>query len=376
VQLKNKKKNIFIILSLIIFIFTSQSYIPVLIETISITGSSDFQWGPARCVQEGINHYQAFINKDNSCKIFMTQFGDYLHAFYIILYPLTFLDWKIAKISWLVINIVILIATIQIISKRLKLSYYEKLISYFFIFFCISVKIHFIMGQQALFTLFFLSLAFLKPSKKNYFLSGLCYVKYNIGYVLFLYLIVDKKIKNLLLTCAPIILGWFIYAYLTKTPLILNLFDPIALLFENFKVLKSLNHTFVGTPFVNLTQNLNFNLLIIITLIFLINMYYLIIIKRFKDNLKKLSLIMLLVLISFPHWSHDYILMIPLFMVSLKNFSLNMINKINFFVSIYFLHLHKAIFIYISKFLNLLNFDNDLITVFGDLYPYLNNNIK
>ena len=370
--MKQKEKSYTYILGFLIFLFTIQSYIPIIKETISSTGSSDFHWSPAKCVYDGINHYQAFILGNKSCQIFMTQFGDYLHAFYVIMYPFTLLDWNMAKITWLILNLFILFLIINMISKKLDFNLTEKLTAYFFIFFCITTKIHFIMGQQALFVLFFLILPFVKENKKNYFLAGLCYIKYNIGYALFLYLIVNKKYKDVIISSIIIILGWFSYSYLTKSPIILNLFDPLLLLLKNFQILNDLNHTFIATPFVNLSDNSDLNLIIIFMFIIIFNFFFLIKISKIKDNLIKISLISLLILISFPHWSHDYIILIPLFMISLKNFSSHLIYKINLIVCVYFLHLHKVIHDYTAKFLDFLNVSNQNIEFFGSSYPYIN----
>ena len=212
----------------------------------------------------------------------------------------------------------------------------------------------------------------MRENKKNYILSGLCYLKYNIGYALFLYLIVNKKYKDLILTSIVIILGWFFYSYLTESPLILNFFDPFLLLFKNFQTLSDLNHIFIATPLLNLIKNSNQNLILIFLFILIINFFFLIKISKIKNNLVKISLMSLLILISFPHWSHDNIILIPLFMISLKNFSSHIIYKINLIVCVYFLHLHKVIHDYTADFLSYLNVHDQHIIFFGNSYPYLN----
>ena len=368
----DKNKTYIIILVSFISLFLIQSYIPIIIETIGFSGSSDFQWGPSKCVFNGINHYRAFVNEDKSCVIFMTQFGDYLHTFYIILYPFTLLNWEIAKIFWLLLNLFFLFYIIYLISKKLIFNVFEKIITFFFIFFCITTKINFIMGQQALFTLFFLLLPFFKENKKNYFLAGLCYLKYNIGYALFLYLFISRKIKYLLISILPVIFGWIIYADITNTPILTNLIDPILLLLKNFKILNELNHIFIGSIFINLTDNYYLNIIIILIFILIFNLFFLIKISNIQNDIEKLSLISVLILISFPHWSHDYIILIPLFMISLKNFSSNMIYKFNFLISVYFLHLHKVVLNYTAKVFEILNFNENSVIILGNIYPYLN----
>ena len=92
----------------IIIIFIFQLYIPVVKETLSNTGSSDFQWKPATCLFNGINHYEAYLKNDLSCDRFMTQHGEYLQGFYLILYPFTLLSWTNAKLIWFLFNFILL----------------------------------------------------------------------------------------------------------------------------------------------------------------------------------------------------------------------------------------------------------------------------
>ena len=92
---KNKifNKNIIdnISLEIVVIVFFTILIIslkPILIEVLSSSGSSDFHLHPAKCLFEGINHYQSYINRDGTCSFFMTQYGEYAQGFYVILFPL------------------------------------------------------------------------------------------------------------------------------------------------------------------------------------------------------------------------------------------------------------------------------------------------
>ena len=49
----------------------------------------------------------------------------------------------------------------------------------------------------------------------------------------------------------------------------------------------------------------------------------------------------------FPHYPHNYILVLPLLIHSIKNF--DFYSKINFLFSVYFLHFFRLVEIYIPK---------------------------
>ena len=78
------------------------------------------------------------------------------------------------------------------------------------------------------------------------------------------------------------------------------------------------------------------------TLIF--NFFFICKIVKISDELLKISCLLILALISMPHWGHDYILLVPLFIHSLKNYKKNLfLIKFNLFVSVYFLHFYNKI---------------------------------
>ena len=69
------------------------SYVPTISESIS-SGGADLGLAPAKCLFNGINHYESFLSSDGRCEVERSHLGEYLQGYYVMLYPLTFLDWE------------------------------------------------------------------------------------------------------------------------------------------------------------------------------------------------------------------------------------------------------------------------------------------
>lgn len=231
---KNFVNNIsFEVISVIFLTILIISLKPVFIEVLSGSGSADFQFYPAKCLFEGINHYESYIKMDGKCSFFMSQYGEYAQGFYVLLFPFTFLEWNIAKIIWLVLNTCMLISISYFLCQKYKIN---KIYTYFIIFLILSsiiTKATLALGQQAIFILFFMSLPFVFNSKLSSILSGFSYFKYNIGYGLFIFFLFSKNYKKLIYSLAPCIIGWIIYSIVTSTNPIENLLQPIQLALIN-----------------------------------------------------------------------------------------------------------------------------------------------
>jgi len=362
------------LLEISFFIFLSvliHSYIPTIAEIISADGSGDFQWQPAKCAFEGINHYSSYLNSDGSCRKFMSQLGEYAQGFYIMIYPFTLLEWNAAKILWFSLNIILITLVPLMLSTKFELNKTETCLVIFFILYSIIVRVNLIIGQQTIFVLFFLILPFVYKSKLSSALSGISYFKYNIGYALFLFFLVSKKYKKLFLSIIPCFFGALFYCLITNSKFIDNLIQPIQLMVKNSEVGSTLNRVFLFSFIKYLpidSQSIKYLFILILT--FLFNIFFIQKIYKINDNLLKLSCLCLLILISTPHWGHDYILLIPLLIYSVKHYKYNLfLFRINFFTAVYFLHLYNGIQIYLNKILFNLKLNADILNF---IYPYIN----
>ena len=364
-------KNYFLeVFLLILLVVLTHSYLPTVYEVLSGSGSADFQWQPAKCVFEGINHYQSYLARDGNCKVFMSQLGEYAQGFYILIYPFTVLEWNDAKFLWFLFNVTLIISTSFLLCKKFELGKIETYLIIFFILYSIIARINFIMGQQTIFTLFFLTLPFIYKSKLSIILSGISYFKYNIGYGLFFLYLISKEYKKIIFSIIPCFVGLIIYCLITKSSILKNIFQPFELMVFNSAQGSTLNRVFLFSFFRDFSifnNFINYSLIGIFTLLF--NFFLLKKISQINNNLLKLSCLCLLILISTPHWGHDYILLVPLLIYSIKYYKFDLfLFRINLLACIYFLHLYRGIQIYLDMVFSYLKINTYFLST---AYPYL-----
>ena len=344
-------KNYFLeVFLLILLVVLTHSYLPTVSEVLSSSGSADFQWQPAKCVFEGINHYQSYLARDGNCKVFMSQLGEYAQGFYVLIYPFTALEWNNAKFLWFLFNVTLLISTSFLLCKKFELGKIETYLIIFFILYSIIARVNFIMGQQTIFVLFFL--------------------KYNIGYALFFLYLISKEYKKIFFSIIPCFVGLIIYCFITNSSIIKNIFQPFELMFFNSASGSTLNRVFLFSFFRDFSifnEFINYSLIGIFTLLF--NFFFIRKISEINNNLLKLSCLCLLILISTPHWGHDYILLVPLLIYSVKYYKFDLfLFRINLLVCVYFLHLYKGIQIYLNVVFSYFKINTYFLS---DAYPYI-----
>ena len=350
--MENKKEKFNTILFIILFSILIFIYKNLIVEAV-VNNSLDFQWSPSKLVADGINHYEYMLD-GNREKIIGSQFGEYLHGTYVLYYPLTLLSWYQAKIVWLIINIFLVVLLPYLICKKFLIDTNKTLLIIFFFAACNVTKVNLIIGQYSLFIMFFLCLPYLYKSNIAFILSGISYFKYSIGYVLLFNFLISRKIKKIIFSFIPVFVGVIIYSYLTNTNIFITFFQPLELAIES----QLINHqgqaimpknVFIFSIFEFLNFN-NFKIKPILFIILSILLNFLIVIKihNINDDLLKLSCLCLSCLIFFPHYPHNYILVLPLLIHSIKNFDF-FYSKINFLFSVYFLHFFRLFEIYIPK---------------------------
>ena len=369
------KKKLDLIVIILLSAIAISIYIPVIKEIISTSGHHDFQWSPTKIMLEKINHYQYMLD-GNTKKILMSQYGEYLHGLYVILIPYGLMQWPLAKICWLITNILILTYLPIKLSQKFLLSKIETYLVLFFFSCCIVTKVQLITGQQTLLVLLFFSLPFIFNSKLSTFFSGICYFKYTIGYSLFFYFLILKDFKKLFLSVLPAFFGWIIYSILTKSNLFDTIFQPFQLAIENQIIGETVNDMPKNKFLFSILENIKFLdfeykglflLIISLTLsVFLINK-----ISKIKNDLQKLSCLTLISLIFLPHYPHDYVLLLPLLIYSIKNFN-NLNSKISLIIIVYFLQFFKGFKNYMIKLMKLLNFDSISLNFVEYLISYSN----
>lgn len=368
---KIQKNFLFEIIIIIFFSILIISFKSTIVEVFSESGSADFHWYPAKCVFKGINHYTSYLSRDGKCPFFMSQFGEYAQGYYILIYPFTIFEWKTSKAIWFLLNIILIFLIIYFLCKKFRIDKIYFFFLIFLVFSSIVTKATLIMGQQAIFTLFFLALPFIFKSKLSYILSGISYFKYSIGYGLFIYYLISKKYKNIFFSLIPCFLGWIVYSFITNTNILENLFQPIELTIKNSV---HINQQFLFSSlkfFFKSDENFNFFLIFIPSV--LLNFFIIKKIILIDNDLQKLACLCMLILVSTPHYPHDYILLIPLVVYAFKCYSKNItLFRINLIGGIYFLNFYRATEIYFPKILVFLNLNTNFINIISLILPNLN----
>ncbi len=335
-KLSKRNKIIFISLSIIVLGF--------FIQTISkgLNNSCDLMWQPSKIFWDGVNHYEYQMRTGD---IFLgCQAGRYGHFLFILLYPITLVEWEQAKIIWIIINVCFAIFIPLIICRFNKVTPILTCLILGIFLTCHPTRMTLNLGQNSLMILFFLMLPFLTFSNnyKNFNLiaAGASYVKYSTGYVLFLNLLVEKKFKKLFLTCFLSIFGWLFYSFYTNSPIIENFFDPLKFNFQDNYVRTGDIYSIMNIYFFK--ENNISNKILQLGLVLLGNIYFLYQIKNIENKLAKLSVICFLPLIFMPHSNYDYVLLLPLLIFGIKNYSL-IISKYSLFLVLYYFYFHRII---------------------------------
>jgi hypothetical protein len=326
--------------------------------------SYDFHYYPTKLVSEGINHYQYVLDgkhdRGPADRMLYSQDGIYGHGLFIALLPLTLLDWDTAKTVWAFLNILFCFFILFFLRKKFRLSKNIFIVSACLFLMSTPLRINIGYGQQTLFTFLFFLLPFIFRGKISIILSGLSYFKYNIGYVLFIYIFFQKNINKVLISLIPCIIGWLSYAYITNTSALKNLFEPFLVLGHFFSITNHLPITIFS-----LLKEIGFNNYLVMAIPLILSFLVIYKLKEVKNDLFKLSIVCLVSLSFTAHQLHDYILLLPLLIFSLINFNL-LVSKINLIVIFYFFFFLRII----SLFFNFMPWDFP----YG-YFGYLNNSL-
>ena len=328
-----KNKNIFLYFLIIISVIS-------FVNTVSkgLVNGCDFQWQPAVLLWDGINHYQKFIL--NGKGDFLCQNGEYAHLLHVLYFPFTLFEWETARMLWLIVNIILIFLIPFLICKYFKISKYKTILLSLIFITCYPSRMTLNYGQQSLFVMFFMLLPFIFHNKSSIFFSGVSYVKYSTGYIMFLNFLASKQYKHFILASIPYFIGWMIYFLFTNSDPIINFFEPIELSLKkgyirDADIFSLINMYFV--PAKEITVKI-----IMLSFLFLFNFILLIKINKKEDVFFKMSLIFICPLIFFPHSNYDYVLLFPLLCYSFLN-TRYLINKINIYFILYFFYFNRLI---------------------------------
>lgn len=328
-----KNQKVFLYFLIIVSIFS-------FLNTVSkgLVNGCDFQWQPSVLLWEGVNHYQKFII--NGKGDFLCQNGEYAHLLHVLYYPFTLFKWETARMLWVGVNIIFIFLIPILICKSFKLSKYKTILLLLIFITCYPSRMTLNYGQQSLFVMFFMMLPFVSNNKFSAIFSGLSYVKYSTGYVVFLNFLASKQYKYFILASIPYFAGWLIYFSVTSSDPLINFFEPIQLSLKKGYIRDADLFSLINIYFSS-AKELYFKILILLIL-FIFNFILLIKINKNNDIFFKMSLVFICPLIFFPHSNYDYVLLFPILCYSFLNTEF-LINKINIYFVLYFFYFNRII---------------------------------
>lgn len=323
--------NKFFLIVLILAATTSTLYAFIIANTY---GSMDYQYSPTKLFMDKINPYEYYLHGDHT-KFLGAQYPVYSHAAYIFFLIFSTMDWETSRLVWSITNIITGILCILIISKKAKLK--NKDIILIGCIFCMSTPFRNCIGNGQLSFLVLISYCsiFLENSFKRNFLLGISYMKYSFMPVLAFFILLKDGFSALLISGLFCLVGWLIFSLYLDQSLLHTIFQPLTVGLKGFDAGLARGDLFT------ILNKYNYNLLdikssywsiffVIVVTFFLAKQVYL-----KKDNLLILSLLLIINLLTFGHLIYDYLILLPTFAYSFKNYSF-LRAKISIFIVLYF----------------------------------------
>ena len=326
-MLKNKFFLIFIILiatsSVLYAFFIANTY-----------GSLDFQYSPSKLFKDKINPYEQYLSGDHS-KFIGAQYPLYSHATYVFFSLFSLLDWETSRLVWSIVNLLLAILSVLIISKKAKLENYEIILIGCILFTSTPFRNCVGNGQISFLVLISYCSIFLNSSFNKNFLLGLSYMKYSFMPILAFVIFFKDGLKGLLISGLFCLIGWFIFSLYLDQNLFHTIFQPIKVAIKGFD-----SGLARGDLFTILNKNTYhlFNIkpiFLTIVLVLVITFFLAKQISSKKDPLLIISLLSIVNLFTFGHLIYDYVILLPTFIYSFKNY--NFIKaKISIIIVLYF----------------------------------------
>lgn len=313
-------------------------------------GSMDYQYSPAKLFIDKINPYEYYLYEDRS-KIIGSQYPVYSHSAYIFFSPFSLLDWEISRFVWSIINIILAILCILIISKKAKLENHNMIIIGCIFFMSTPFRNCIGNGQLSLLVLISYCSLFLDNSIKRNFLLGISYMKYSFMPVLAFFVFFKDGFTGLLVSGLFCLVGWIIFSLYLDQSLLHTIFQPLTV------GLKGFDSTLARGDLFTILNRYDYNLFNIkssywsIFLVIVVTFFLAKQVSSKKNILLTLNLLLVINLLTFGHLIYDYLILLPTFVYSFKNYNF-LKAKISIFIVLYFwfgIRIYEKIKSYISN---------------------------
>lgn len=264
--------------------------------------SKDFQWDAAKLLVQGENPYQASMEgvRSEYGRVQANQFPSLL----LLLFPYTLLSGSVAKIVWLISNLLFLLG-ICILFRKTYWKQYEKKEFFLFVLLLIAsapIRSQIWLGQHTLFSFFFFLLARFLDEKDRVIGTAIAlsvsYFKYSITAPLMLIFLFRKHYK-------PVIISIVLHIVATLGAGLWLRENPISLLIQPLRVsiLQSSRGVLdIGTLFGKIFAPAG----LAATLIIFIGMIFWVVFTKNKNENAVVAILVMLSLIFMYHRKYDF----------------------------------------------------------------------
>jgi len=312
---KNYYNFYFNILIFALVILSAAAILYSLSIAINDGGSWDFPYHASKLFVNKINPYNYIIEQDVPFNR-----SPYAHSIYLIYAPMTFLDYKFAKILWALLNIFFSITTLIIFAKFFKLTYRNSILISLIYFCSLPFRVSIGNGQISIFILFLYCAFFIENRSLKTLILGFSFIKYNFAIITSLYFLIKYSLKYFIISFLALVIGWLLFSlHLNQSPF-QTLFQPIQIAQSVFNYSYSRGDLFTVLNIFNV-KNLIFDFNIInlfLCLCFATFLTINIVKIPLNNNLLIISLLSIANLLIVPHIIYDYVLLLPSLFYSWK----------------------------------------------------------
>jgi Glycosyltransferase family 87 len=192
--------------------------------------STDFQWSPVVLLSEGVNPYQVALFGNLDGKILLSQYPPYLHLLYIVMLPLAYLPYGLAKFTWATINLGMASACLVILARMFRLSMLQGALLAALFFLSTPYRNGVGNGQTSILCLLAFLLAWLfqnRSAPKAGASLSLLLTKYSFAPPILLWFLLRGRLKMLFVSLVLLIAGWLAFSWICHENPITNLVQPV-----------------------------------------------------------------------------------------------------------------------------------------------------
>lgn len=192
--------------------------------------STDFQWSPTVLLSEGVNPYQAALSGNEGGRILLSQFPAYLHFLYIVMLPLAYLPYTLAKLTWAALNFGFACACLLILTRLFRLSSSQATLLAALFFLSTPYRNTVGNGQTSLLCLLTLLVAWSLQNRNQVGAGvslGLLLTKYSFAPPVVLWFLVRNRLTMLIVGLLVLTTGWLIFSWLCHENPVSTLSQPV-----------------------------------------------------------------------------------------------------------------------------------------------------